>query len=439
MTPSLPESLPTVCVIGVGFVGLTLSVTLCDYGMKVLGWEKNDEIRADLALGRTTILEPGLQKKLKSHTELGNFKTIQSSQEARAASVFIVTVGTPIKSSSIDLTQIENSLLQVAPAFNDNDLVIIRSTTAVGTCKDLVAPLLQKTGKKIFLAMCPERTVEGKALDEMTSLPQIIGSDTEAGFLAAAKLFSTIGAEIVRVKSLESAELTKLLNNTYRDLMFAFANEIAEIALEYDVDATEIIQAANHNYARSNIALPGISGGPCLEKDPWILVQSGMKKGLGMEISASSRLVNERVLLKFLNRVLSGMNPPLKISLLGLAFKGNPPTLDLRGSPMFSSLAFLRDKYPNAEIRGYEPAGKTDVDSTLLTTSETLEDAVDKADLIILLTNSLTFDSLPEIARKYASKQCLVIDYWGRNFNESFLSSQSYVSWAGVNSCLVAP
>jgi UDP-N-acetyl-D-mannosaminuronic acid dehydrogenase len=283
--------------------------------------------------------------------------------------------------------------------------------------------------------MCPERTVEGRALDEMTSLPQIIGSDTEGGFLGAAKLFSTIGTEIVRVKNLESAELTKLLNNTYRDLMFAFANEIAEIALEYKIDATEIIRAANHNYARSNIALPGISGGPCLEKDPWILVQSGMKKGLGMEISASSRLVNERVLIKFLTRELSDKNPPIKIALLGLAFKGNPPTLDLRGSSVFSSLAFLREKYPNAEIRGFEPAGKTDLDAKLLTIFETIEETIDKADLIILLTNSLTFDSLPGIVREYASKQCLVIDYWGRNFKESFLPSQSYVSWAGLNSC----
>ena len=432
MTFNLPDSSPTVCVVGVGFVGLTLSVTLCDYGMKVLGWEKNNAIRAELAAGRTLILEPGLEEKLELHTKSENFQAINSFQEARAASIFIVTVGTPIKNSSIDLTQIENALLQVAPALDDNDLVIIRSTTAVGTCRELILPLLQKTGKKVLLAMCPERTVEGRALDEMTSLPQIIGSDTEAGFIAAAKLFSAIGTEIVRVKNLESAELTKLLNNTYRDLMFAFANEIAEIAFEYDVNATEIIQAANHNYARSNIALPGLSGGPCLEKDPWILVQSGMMKGLGMEISASSRLVNERVLIKFLSRVLTDKNPPVKIALLGLSFKGNPPTLDLRGSPVFSSLAYLRERYPNAEIRGYEPAGKTDLDNALLMTSGTLEETIDKADLIILLTNSRTFDSLPKIAGEYASKQCLILDYWGRDFRKSFLPSQSYVSWAGA-------
>jgi UDP-N-acetyl-D-mannosaminuronic acid dehydrogenase len=432
MISNLRDSSPTVCVIGVGFVGLTLSVTLCNYGMKVLGWEKNNTIRAELAEGKTVILEPGLQESLKLHTESGNFRAIDSFQEARDASIFIVTVGTPIKDNSIDLSQIENALLQVAPALDDNDLVIIRSTTAIGTCREVILPLIQKTGKKVVLAMCPERTVEGRALDEMTSLPQIIGSDTEAGYLAAAKLFSAIGSEIVRVKNLESAELTKLLNNTYRDLMFAFANEIAEIALEYDVNVTEIIQAANHNYARSNIALPGLSGGPCLEKDPWILVQSGIRRGLGMEISASSRLVNERVLIKFLSRVLFDKNPPGKIALLGLAFKGNPQTLDLRGSPVFSCLGYLRERYPNAEILGFEPAGKTDLDNALLKTSGTLEETVDKADLIILLTNSQTFDSLPEIVREYASKQCLILDYWGRNFRESFLSSQSYVSWAGA-------
>jgi UDP-N-acetyl-D-mannosaminuronic acid dehydrogenase len=281
--------------------------------------------------------------------------------------------------------------------------------------------------------MCPERTVEGRALDEMTSLPQIIGSDTEEGYLAAAKLFSAIGTEIVRVKNLESAELTKLLNNTYRDLMFAFANEIAEIALEYDINATEIIQAANYNYARSNIALPGLSGGPCLEKDPWILVQSGIKKGLGMEISSSSRLVNERVLIKFLSRTLADKITPKKIALLGLAFKGNPPTLDLRGSPVFSSISYLKETYPDAEIIGFEPAGKTDLSTVQLKTSETLEESVKNADLIILLTNSLDFDSIPAIAALHASRQCLIIDYWKRSFSESFLPTQSYVSWAGMN------
>ena len=433
MTSKALGSDTTVCVIGVGFVGLTLSVTLCDYDMKVLAWEKNTAVREDLTSGKTSILEPGLQEKLKAHTELENFKTIETFEEAKAATVYILTVGTPIKNGEIDLTQIENALLQISPALDDHDLVVIRSTTAVGTCKELIVPLLQRTGKKVFLAMCPERTVEGRALDEMTSLPQIVGSDTEEGYLAAAKLFSAIGTEIVRVKNLESAELTKLLNNTYRDLMFAFANEIAEIALEYDVNVTEIIQAANHNYARSNIALPGLSGGPCLEKDPWILVQSGIKKGLGMEISSSSRLVNERVLIKFLSRILSDRIPPKKIALLGLAFKGNPPTLDLRGSPVFSSISYLKERYPNAEIFGFEPAGKTELNTVQLKTSGTLEESVENADLIILLTNSLEFDSIPEIAAVHASRQCLIIDYWRRNFNESFLPTQSYVSWAGVN------
>jgi UDP-N-acetyl-D-mannosaminuronic acid dehydrogenase len=423
----------TVCVIGVGFVGLTLSVTLCDFDMKVLAWEKNTAVREGLASGKTSILEPGLQEKLKAHTNLENFKTIETFEEAKAATIYILTVGTPIKNGEIDLTQIENALMQVSPALDDHDLIVIRSTTAVGTCKELIVPLLQRTGKKVLLAMCPERTVEGRALDEMTSLPQIIGSDTEEGYLAAAKLFSAIGTEIVRVKNLESAELTKLLNNTYRDLMFAFANEIAEIALEYNVNVTEIIQAANYNYSRSNIALPGLSGGPCLEKDPWILVQSGIKKGLGMEISSSSRLVNERVLIKFLSRTLADKILPKKIALLGLAFKGNPPTLDLRGSPVYSSISYLKEKYPDAEIIGFEPAGKTDLDTVQLKTSETLEESVKNADLIILLTNSLDFNSIPAIAALHASRECLIIDYWKRNFSESFLPTQSYVSWAGVN------
>jgi UDP-N-acetyl-D-mannosaminuronic acid dehydrogenase len=422
---------PKVCVVGVGFVGLTLAISLCDAGFEVMGWEKNLAVSDSLALGQTEIIEPGIQEKLLSHVKSNRFSMINSALEATSAKIFIVTVGTPLHNSQIDLTHINQAIDQVIPALKDEDLLIVRSTTAIGTCQDLILPKLQQTNKRVRLAMCPERTVEGKALIEMTSLPQIVGASDEEGFRAASRFFGALGTEVIKVQSLASAELAKLINNTYRDLMFAFANEIAEVANAYGLNASEVIQAANFKYERSNISLPGISGGPCLEKDPWILVESGRKKGVAMEISSSARKVNERTLESFLKSELDLNYLPKRIAVLGLAFKGNPVTQDLRGSAIFPLVSFLNAKFPGVEIFGYEPAGIQSVPGVSIYVKPTLVETVTGADLVIMLTNAKQFENSFDTISRFAAPDCLVLDFWRRSSNKEFLSSQNYVSWAG--------
>jgi len=422
---------PKVCVVGVGFVGLTLAISLCDAGFEVLGWEKNEKVSDSLALGQTDIIEPGIQEKLLSYVKAKKFSMIASASEASMARVFIVTVGTPLLNSQVDLSHIGQAIEQLIPALKDEDLVIIRSTTAIGTCKEIILPKLQETKKDIRLAMCPERTVEGKALAEMSSLPQIIGASDEKAFQAASSFFAKLGPEIVKVQNLESAELAKLINNTYRDLMFAFANEIAEVANAYEINAADVIQAANLNYERSNISLPGISGGPCLEKDPWILVQSGRKKGIEMNISSSARIVNERTLESFLDSKLDSDFSPKRIAVLGLSFKGNPVTQDLRGSAIFPLATYLDKKFPSAEISGYEPAGIQSIAGVNINVKPTLLEAITGAELVVLLTNAKQFEDSFENISKFAAQNCLVLDFWKRSKSRDFELPQKYVSWAG--------
>ena len=422
-----------VCVIGVGFVGLTLSISLCDVGFKVLAWEKNPKLRAELSEGKTNLVETGIQGKLSEYSSDGRFQVIGSWEEALSASVYIITVGTPLTSGEIDLSYITQALNQLELALKDEDLVIVRSTTATGTCRELILPFLKATGKKIFLAMCPERTVEGRALEEMSLLPQIIGAADEESYMAAASFFATLGTEIVKVSSLDAAELTKLINNTYRDLMFGFANEIALVANSYNVNPSEIIRAANHNYARADISLPGIAGGPCLEKDPWILVQSAKQKGLDLMIARSSRIVNENIIEDFLNVYLPDSLSPKKISVLGLAFKGNPVTKDLRGSAIFPLVTFLSTKYPNSHLLGYDPAGISEVPNANIQVVDTIESCIRDADLVILLTNSKMFGGIPSLMSKYASKKCVILDFWNREFLDGFVHPQIYISWSGGN------
>jgi UDP-N-acetyl-D-mannosaminuronic acid dehydrogenase len=426
---------PVVCVIGLGFVGLTLSITLCDAGFNVLGWEKNQSTSKSLASGETEIIEPGIKPKLVNHLNSGRFRVIDFGQEACEARIFIVTVGTPLLKSDINLSFLQNAVDQLVPLLKDNDLVIIRSTTAIGICRSLVLPKLSSTGKTIRLAMCPERTIEGKALDEMTSLPQIIGADDELSFVAASNFFSSIGSEVVKVSSLNAAELTKLINNTYRDLMFAFANEIAEIAQAYDVNPTEIIEAANKNYPRSNIALPGLSGGPCLEKDPWILAQSGRRMGLEMDLSHSSRKVNENVIQKFMESKTELINIPKRICVLGLAFKGNPVTQDTRGSAAFPLVEYLSRIYPEAEIVGFDPSGIEIIEGLDIVIHTQIEHALRSSDMVILLTNALWFNRIPPLISNYSQHNCVVLDFWTREFEGQFLPTQSYSSWSGLKTC----
>ena len=422
-----------VCVVGVGFVGLTLSISLCDAGFEVFGWEKNAKLRSDLSDGKTDLVETGIQDKLSEYVSKRKFQVINSWEEAASASVYIITVGTPLNSGVIDLSFITQALDQLKPALCDDDLVIIRSTTATGTCRELVWPLLQSTNKRIRLAMCPERTVEGRALEEMSSLPQIIGAVDEESYLSASKFFSVLGPEIVRVGSLEAAELTKLINNTYRDLMFGFANEIARVANAFKVDPSEIIRAANHNYERANIAFPGISGGPCLEKDPWILVQSAHQKGLDLNISRSSRIVNENTVNYFLDDFLPVSLKPRKIAVLGLAFKGNPVTKDLRGSAIYPLAKYLSRRYPGARLVGFDPAGIKEVPNVNIEVLESTESCIAEADLVILLTNSRAFGQVPSLISKFSSEKCLTLDFWERDFLDFFIPPQQYFSWAGVS------
>ena len=420
-----------VCIVGVGFVGLTLGMSLCKVGKNVLGWEKDIQTSKALSEGKTEISEPGLSKLLFDFTKLGNFKMISDAKDASIARVFIITVGTPLREGRINLDYITEATLQILPALKDGDLIIIRSTTAVGTCREVVLPILEASGKKFRLAMCPERTVEGSALSEMSSLPQIIGSLNSESFKAAKEFFDLLGPEVVEVSSLEAAELTKLINNTYRDLMFGYANEIASISNAYGISAREVITAANHNYPRSNIALPGLSGGPCLEKDPWILVETGNRVGLSMGISKASREINEETLSIFLKSHLRKGQEFSKISILGLAFKGLPETRDLRGSYIFPLVDYLNDYFPGSDLHGYEPSGIETIVNLDLKIHTNLDSCLSDSELIIVLTNSLAFNNISFQVSTLSDANCLILDFWSRNTAMNFLDGQKYISWSG--------
>ena len=392
-----------VAIVGLGYVGLTLATALADVGLKVLGIEKRREVVDLIRSGRGHFQEKGLNEVLSAVVSGGQLDVREDFSPNDCCDTYVITVGTPLDSDgSARLDMIENASRQVARSMPDGALVALRSTVKVGTCRNVVGPVLAESGKRFEIAMCPERTIEGNALVELRHLPQIVGADNAETRDRASLLFSRLTAKILPVSSLETAEIIKLADNTFRDLQFAFANEIARLCDAVGVSADEVISTGKLGYPRTNIARPGLVGGPCLEKDPHILRQSAQAVGIDLEITAAARLVNERQPAEsaaFIAGEISrrGLAADAPISILGLAFKGVPETDDLRGSMSIKVIDEIRKHCPKARLRCFDAVVKQEDIEALamgLEVCDSVQDAVAGAAVVVITNNHPIFESL---------------------------------------------
>lgn len=410
-----------VCVLGLGYVGLTLAVTMADVGFHVIGVEIRDTVLDALAQGKPHFRELGLEDRLQRVIRTGHLRCMREIQAGWDGSVFIITVGTPI---GIDgrsrLDMVENVSREVARHLKDGDLVIMRSTVKLGTTRTVVKPILDAAGRQYDLAFCPERTLEGKALVELRQLPQIVGGMTLGAAVRAAQLFQLITPTVVRVSDVETAEMIKLVDNAQRDVAFAYANEVARACDAVGISAAEVIQAGKLGYPRTNLPMPGLVGGPCLEKDPHILAEGLRELGVEPEITMAARHLNERQpaeIIAHLQRVTSAMpgfpSHPV-ITLMGIAFKGQPATDDLRGTMAKPVFEEIRRAFPGAAFRGFDAVvAAADVRGFGLMPAETLDAAFEGASLILILNNHPAFTAMPlqRLAERMAHPG-LVYDFW---------------------------
>ena len=284
-----------IAVVGLGYVGLTLSIVLAELGYTVTGIEKTRDIVSKTNNSEPYFLEPGISEALLRVVSSGNLQAFETFPAHEQYDAYIITVGTPLDAKGkVRLDMLYTAARQVADHMQDNSLIVLRSTVKIGTTRKVAQDIFEKTGKSFDIAMCPERTLEGNAIHELRDLPQIIGASTDRARSRASEVFSVITNKIVAVSSIESAEMIKLIDNSYRDLQFAFANEIARACDAIGINAYEVITSGKLGYKRTNIALPDLVGGPCLEKDPHILRESLMDYDIDLEITGSARLVNER-------------------------------------------------------------------------------------------------------------------------------------------------
>jgi UDP-N-acetyl-D-mannosaminuronic acid dehydrogenase len=405
---------------GLGYVGLTLALILANFGFKIIGIDKDITKIQSLKNGNPTIYEEQIEQYLNSALSSNNIQFEEQLSTNHEKNTFIISVGTPINENHVpQLENLKNVAIEVGKNLKKNDLVILRSTVPVGTTRNFVKPLLEKESglnapKDFHLVFAPERTLQGKALKELTELSQIIGGLDDVSVESAASIFNKTTRTIVRVSNLESAEMIKLLDNTYRDITISIGNLFGKICDKKNLDAKEIIEAANYGYSRNKILFPGAGvGGGCLVKDPYLLLDSLKNDEHLSKLVLDSRIINDSMIedtkhlidtsFKKTDRTIANS----KILILGFAFKGFPNTDDIRFSPSIPIVNYVREK--GADLYGFDPvvSSKTIESLGIQSTNDIYEQ---KYDCVIILNNNPKFKNLD--FDKLRKEKLTIIDGW---------------------------
>jgi UDP-N-acetyl-D-mannosaminuronic acid dehydrogenase len=394
-----------ILVLGMGYVGLTLAAILADEGFAVYGFDINKSLIDLLKKKKTPFYEKGIDNYLKKH--VNNNLSLVTSLKNFNADILIITVQTPIdeKTKAPNTQSIREATKSIGRILKKNDLVILRSTVPVGLTRKTALPILEKesglkAGRDFYIAYCPERTVEGNALEELRKNPQIIGGYDPRSTELASRLFNEITHTIIDVGSLEAAEMCKLLDNTYRDTIFAYSNQMALFCEKAGLNLHDLIEKVNLLYHRNIIPKPSPGvGGACLSKDPYILIHNFREYGLDCPLIQDVRKINElapRSIYERSIKIMSGVGKDLKrckIFIIGFAFKGEPETSDLRESTTLWLLDELkRNKVEN--IWGYDPIIESRELEKLGVIPCSLEEGFQDADAVYVMNNHRSYSEM---------------------------------------------
>lgn len=401
-----------VTVVGLGYVGLTLALTLADCGNKVYGLEINKEIIGGLLGGKSHVFEPGIENLLKTHIEKNFLPGADNKMIGDYNDCIVYCLPTPVNDGIPDLSFFTRAVGSTLPFVKEKTLFVIRSTVPVGTTKKLIIPLLRENqlfkNSEPMVAVCPERTAEGKALEELRNLPQL-GAATSSEALSLARELFSFSPEFIALESIEGAEASKLFSNVYRDIQFAIANEFALLAEEWGFNVLKVIEAVNKNYPRAKIPIPGLGvGGPCLSKDTYLMVFSAKHMPL---LSLTARRLNEQIIEHELKKIFPLVTGK-KALVCGLAFKGRPETNDTRNSPGVEVIKSLLNQ--NFVVFGFDPALKEEQIFKAGALIQPFEKIIGEVDLIVIANNNPFFetDDFWEILSR-KKPGCLIFDGWG--------------------------
>ena len=387
-------------MIGLGRVGLPLALCFADAGLSVLGVDKDTDRLDAMRSGRMPFKEPGTDE-LIARVDLD---LSPHAADAAKADAIVLTLGTPSFSHiEIDMGAIRSVLDDLLPVLREGQLLVLRSTVAPGTT-EFVAGYLEKhrgfkVGEDIFVAHVPERIAADKFLEEIGTLPCIVGGVGEASGERAARLFEHLGAPITQTTPVQ-AELAKIWTNILRYATFALPNLLMMDCERYGANVFDVIELINRDYPRGGIASPGLTAGTCLRKD--FAFSEEKSTGPGMLLGVSR--VHESVPLFLVDGVKRrlGSLRERRVAVLGLAFKRD--TDDERDSLSHKLVRLLERELADVVIH----------DPLVATPTASFEDAVSGADVVIVATNHSAY-STPEALRAIAERageDCLVVDPW---------------------------
>ena len=389
-----------ICVIGLGYIGLPTASTFAMHGVETLGVDITPAIIETLNRGDIHIHEPGLREAFTKALQSEKFRASLKPEEADA---FIIAVPTPFKGTETgsfndityklaDMSAVIAAAESVVPYLRKGNVVILESTSPPRTTIDLVAPILEKSNLKagidFHLCYSPERVLPGQILRELIENSRVIGGVTPESAKAGADLYSIFVIGQIIQTDATTAEMVKLMENTYRDVNIAVANEFSRLADKFGVDVWEAIPIANL-HPRVKILSPGPGvGGHCISVDPWFFVEAAPEL---TPLIYHSRQVNDaqpHFVVDVVKRSLGSLQGK-KIAALGLAYK--PDVDDLRESPAAEVVHILQKE--GAQVLACEPF-KPDAKLPGITIAPTLDDAIREADAILLLVRHTEFIEL---------------------------------------------
>ncbi|QOV11585.1 nucleotide sugar dehydrogenase [Viridibacillus arvi] len=369
------------CTIGLGYIGLPTSIMFAKHNVEVVGVDVKKDVIDALNNGEIHIEEPGLQTALDEVIAMGTFR---ASITPESADVFIIAVPTPNNQDlykSCDLTYVINAIKSILPYLKRGNIIIVESTIAPRSMDDVIKPLVDQTGfvigKDIYLVHCPERVLPGQIFHELVFNNRIVGGITPACEEAGAIVYSTfVKGEIIKTDA-RTAEMSKLMENTFRDVNIALANELANVCHRLEINVLDVIEMAN-KHPRVNIHTPGPGvGGHCLAVDPYFIVAKAPEIAQLIKLSRTINTSMPQFVVENVNKLMNNVEGKV-VTILGLTYKGNVD--DIRESPAIEVFKQLQAEH-NYEVRAYDPHVKLDW------VLQDLEQAVKDSDLIVVLSD----------------------------------------------------
>lgn len=404
----------TICVIGLGYIGLPTASMFATHGYKVIGVDVDDSIINKVNNGHPHIEEPGLKTLVQAAVLSKNFT---ASNEPCDADVFIICVPTPldIASCTSNLNHVRAAASSITSHLKVGSLVILESTSPPGTVNNVLVPILEKSGLKagidIHVAHCPERVLPGQILEELVENDRIIGGVNEESARRAEELYQSFVSGNIYLTNATTAEMCKLMENTYRDVNIALANELAKISEILDINVWEAIDLAN-KHPRVNIHQPGPGvGGHCIPIDPWFIAEVAPDDA---DLIKLSRRINDGMVEYLADKIRDMIGANGIVTIFGVAYKGNVD--DARESPSLRLAGLLVER--GYHIKVYDPH----VHEFKYELQE-LFDSVQESDCLVVMVDhnefkNMSSENIQMIGERMMNKNlidtrnCLNLNFW---------------------------